>query len=465
MKVSNWKRLVQSPLPAFILILEFDGDNSPQRAFLVHVGEAHIRRVLHKLRELGTGATEPALHSSTLSVTYGPTEALSTLDGQGLIEGINHYVPDFGEYSREKHRILLAAGYESGGEIVEAVFRLPTIDASANWNEILVDWSLGLTDDIAIEPGAKVFDRRFGIQHPDPIRIITTEGRAVPSSIAGGLVRLRSISGEYQCALEAEVYSTGSVGVYINDSQHKIRLKTRFIDFIMPATNTPEGWQLKIRLPEPLSEIPLKELREFAEFTSLVAESIQDGEVDIEVRVDEHRISGRIEFRSPPPPEMLHIGTAIRSALRIASRLNIPLSLKTTIAELFGQKGELELSDAALRSEAAGLKINFGWPINKQMPATICTLPTLYAIKLGGYLILLVVAYSGEIEATGAIDDGARIYTLSASAVDVPYVQSFKPGSVPELSQYDLLRSVAEELTPREVVRWWEHLPDPGQLR
>src|SRR5262245_53551770 len=51
-KLSNWSRLVKNPFPAFFLILEFDGKSSCQRAFLVHVGEAHIRLVLKALREL-----------------------------------------------------------------------------------------------------------------------------------------------------------------------------------------------------------------------------------------------------------------------------------------------------------------------------------------------------------------------------------------------------------------------------
>ena len=42
-KLSNWKRLIQSPLPCFYLVLEFDGQTDCQRAYCVHVGEEYIR--------------------------------------------------------------------------------------------------------------------------------------------------------------------------------------------------------------------------------------------------------------------------------------------------------------------------------------------------------------------------------------------------------------------------------------
>src|ERR1051325_6434199 len=38
-KLSNWVRFVKNLVPAFFLILEFDGKSSCQRAFLVHVDE------------------------------------------------------------------------------------------------------------------------------------------------------------------------------------------------------------------------------------------------------------------------------------------------------------------------------------------------------------------------------------------------------------------------------------------
>ena len=49
-KLSNWQKMVMSPLPAFFLVLEFDGKDRCQRAYLVHVGAEHIRRVLKRLR-------------------------------------------------------------------------------------------------------------------------------------------------------------------------------------------------------------------------------------------------------------------------------------------------------------------------------------------------------------------------------------------------------------------------------
>lgn len=54
-KLSNWVNLAKNNFePAFFLICELDKQISCQRAYLVHVEKMYIRRVLMKLRELGT---------------------------------------------------------------------------------------------------------------------------------------------------------------------------------------------------------------------------------------------------------------------------------------------------------------------------------------------------------------------------------------------------------------------------
>lgn len=70
-RLSNWKRLIQTPLPAFFLILEFDGKNDPQRAYLVHVWEGHIRRVTERLRRISVSG-QPARLALTDPILYTP---------------------------------------------------------------------------------------------------------------------------------------------------------------------------------------------------------------------------------------------------------------------------------------------------------------------------------------------------------------------------------------------------------
>ncbi|MCP4425368.1 MAG: hypothetical protein GY803_12805, partial [Chloroflexi bacterium] len=56
-KLSNWEKLIRSPLPAFFLIFDFGKENDPRNAYLVHVGEKWINIVLRKLRKFRSDDT------------------------------------------------------------------------------------------------------------------------------------------------------------------------------------------------------------------------------------------------------------------------------------------------------------------------------------------------------------------------------------------------------------------------
>ena len=43
-KLSNWERLVKIPLPAFYVVLEYEGDNEVHNAYLVHVDDFWISK-------------------------------------------------------------------------------------------------------------------------------------------------------------------------------------------------------------------------------------------------------------------------------------------------------------------------------------------------------------------------------------------------------------------------------------
>ena len=78
-KLSNWKRLVETPLPAFFVILHFDGEDTCQSAFLVHVWKSEIARVLKCARDLGVKGKGSELHKHSLRLKW---------DGHVLSSGV-----------------------------------------------------------------------------------------------------------------------------------------------------------------------------------------------------------------------------------------------------------------------------------------------------------------------------------------------------------------------------------------
>ncbi len=78
--LANWKRLVQAPIPAFVILIKFDAQTTVEEVFLLHVDERVVREVLKRLRELEAGERphkknyKPPLDWATrLSSPSGPT--------------------------------------------------------------------------------------------------------------------------------------------------------------------------------------------------------------------------------------------------------------------------------------------------------------------------------------------------------------------------------------------------------
>jgi hypothetical protein len=67
-KLDNWLRMVRTPMPAFFLILEYDGASYPERAFLQHVGVVRTPRST----SFDPLASQPILNARSLPIKAGP---------------------------------------------------------------------------------------------------------------------------------------------------------------------------------------------------------------------------------------------------------------------------------------------------------------------------------------------------------------------------------------------------------
>ena len=111
-KLSNGQRLATAPLPAFFFVVEIDPSNKPSRAFVVHVGEEWITRVLKRLREVPS--TGPAdLHRRFLSLTVNADDALPIMNGRALLASLRgHAGKNAFQYVKAKEQWLETVGYD-----------------------------------------------------------------------------------------------------------------------------------------------------------------------------------------------------------------------------------------------------------------------------------------------------------------------------------------------------------------
>jgi len=261
-KLSNWDRLVKSPLPAFFLVLEFDGGLHPQRAYLVHVGEVWIRGVLKRERELGSGAAKQ-LHKKSLSLSYSDDSLLHALSGHTLWNAITRIVGVPARYHQNKARWVRTVGYEENPPQVQGKL---TFDLRPDQSpeESLVDFSLGIIPEAIARDLMKV-DMRFGIAAP-PVRFEEAGNDVVVTSKLGeeadAVMTLHTGDPRFDTRLGLKLHLPPLSALGVDSRFAKLRLLGHGIDVQLHGSK--EKGKLKLTLPESYIKQRLSELRPLA---------------------------------------------------------------------------------------------------------------------------------------------------------------------------------------------------------
>lgn len=101
--MANLRKLAVDPYPCFYVFIEFDGSNRPTRAFLRHMDEDLIERILE------IAATTA---NQTFTVHYDESHLLDDLSGKALSNKIKAYLgTDLWNYVEQKKHFLESVGY------------------------------------------------------------------------------------------------------------------------------------------------------------------------------------------------------------------------------------------------------------------------------------------------------------------------------------------------------------------
>ena len=167
-KLSNLRRLITAPMPAFFVFIEFDGKDVAQRAFLMHVDENLISKTLKRIHELENVSRVFDHNKRSLTIHYGPEHEIPVLTGDSLKREIEDNVREgMSTYVAKKNQHLASTGFENG-------FAQITISTKGKENLIsLIDVSLGLKQSVQVSK-FEGFHTRFGIKSKLPM--IDTEG-------------------------------------------------------------------------------------------------------------------------------------------------------------------------------------------------------------------------------------------------------------------------------------------------
>jgi len=241
--VSNLKRLATDPGPSFIVFIEFGREDDPKDAYIVHIDEQWIPKILKRVQErnnpFSVGKKKkkkklkkgkrgpkkkqqvgPALNKTTISVKYDESNRLNQPNGQSLKAAIEAAVPhNMQKYIEDKKRHLESTGFEDGyGTVKFSVEGEQDISG-------LIDLSLGLKDSLKVKD--PIFTpKRFGIVTEKDVSQGATGWISMPDlqPMSKGLLKFSDSKTIAPLVFEVDVYSSP-----FNAKSHRDFVKIRIV--------------------------------------------------------------------------------------------------------------------------------------------------------------------------------------------------------------------------------------------
>jgi len=321
-KLSNLKRLVTAPMPAFFVFIEFDGGESAQRAFLVHVDEALSFSILRRLHEEEEKGEAHLFNKKTMTINYGSNHLLASTSGEALRSAMRaHMGPSMSDYVAKKNAYLDAAGFENG-------FAQVTISAEGAENITkLVNMSLGLEKDADISSMVG-FKQRFGRKSLIPFVDEENVKLGMPGlkpSLEGSL-RCRTDKLGPSLVFPAKVY-VSPFNAMVPEAMRRARIALEFFDLVFNPFTKESTY--KFSFDERLMNLGM--LRDALKFMEMLA--TPGKRIYSELTVGRRALM-QFEIASPVMPFQFKTELdAVEAAARIISLLGVSSNVQMSLAQ------------------------------------------------------------------------------------------------------------------------------------
>jgi len=392
-KLSNWVRLVNTELPAFFLVLDFDGENDCQKAYLIHIYENEIRKVLKRLRKLSLKINSGKLNKKTLNLNWNEDDLIMSLDGSGLVESIEKNIKDFKTYSKRKIDLIENVGYENEQGKFNLNLSIPDSYKSGDFGEFWVDFSLGLTGDIEINSG-EIWDMRFGITAPTPEKSIDAGStiKANPQPILEDILLMRENKNGKEIRIPVKVFVPSGVEEVAKENHLKMLFKFPEGNIIISPSQS--FVKYNINIPDGFQSYQFKELDLIAKIILFMFDV--DGEIEFYIGADS---LGKGEIsESLLPKKFYKWAKTIRNFTEVAKFFDIFDQLIIKTIELWQEKDKLEVMNLIINEKEYKnnkLRFNFNCDDVISVGKKFC-IPHVTNMIIGQYNLMVVLCYLGK---------------------------------------------------------------------
>ncbi len=161
-KLSHLKEFAMSARPSFICVQEYDGKESPQSIYLLHIDKTLTKKILHKIRKLDNQGKGNRLNNHHMSLKYGESERLPEPTASQLNNALWRVIPEGQKkYSKEKLEYAEKVGFEDGSTKISV--NLSGVDPIGEMHSFF----LGKSDSILADR-IVARNQRFGELSPTP---------------------------------------------------------------------------------------------------------------------------------------------------------------------------------------------------------------------------------------------------------------------------------------------------------
>jgi len=431
-KLSNWRLLANPAMPAFFLVLNYGGCSDPRDAFLIHVGEEQIGRLLKRLRELSPEERD-SLHKHTMSVTWTDADRLPELNGPALRAALERHIGlNPIDYQKKKRAWWESSGYEEG-RIKMSIVTGPVGERSAL--EQLAEFAIGRLEELPTTLTA-LDEERFNIRK--------AVGPDLPREVTLKLEKLRPVTtaklqiysdGNRRTAFETNLFASRAIFPFLEGEFDRCRFTNELFELVISAQGRVEVEMFGLK---PYDERPLSELVNLAELMLMLEETKLNPSAILRLRatiegqsLDIHR-RGAIEG-FPLDSRALMFAGAASDAGRLARTLNIDDQLLASPAALVHQRRQIECCRILVGNDRKAIQIKGTVPKDTPEDGEFAY-PFVAGAAIGKTLVIVAAAVHGRGNFAPAAEPDLKQVSLLEPAIHVVDSKVILGGSENRLS-------------------------------
>lgn len=422
-KLSNLKKLVDAPIPAFYLLIQVDEDGEPKKAHIFHVWEELIAKVQKKIRTIPKDKWGQ-LNNYKLALPWKIAQGLTPLQGSELKQIIqNNLTNTKKNYSEQKYSLREKVGYKEETGQIHFQSKLPD-KYKDDIEAFMVDLYLGEVDKVEVFDW-EVTDKRFG----DEIVIEKQEGGyfSLTNIESEGPATIKFLTDDHGSSVEinTEYFIPRGIGQLVKDEKKwKILYKAPFIKFFI----YPEGERIDFLfdIPDFSKETQLSEIIDITNLM-LFLSGLKDKErVNFEItNQGKPLFGGNLNFKQYKKELSIKYFRSIKSVNTLLNYLNLKNDIIVKPTELKAQVEVLNFFHELLAPKPLYMKLEFWVKADlKNYTNTICLVP--FTVSVGNYVIPIEVKVQGDPEKTGDVEDENIYYNLKSNDVRIEQFRILK---------------------------------------